>query len=299
MADHDSDLIKPFVVEYNGKDANRHALRADLFAQSVEGAAKYYNAVAHYCALGYVPTGRSRRQFQCYTEPTEPGSLRQILFIAGQQGLFTGLYTDSISFLFGLLVDGIKQYWSRPTDVEAIVDTLTKAYSERAGSDADLMRLLIMQAGQNNMDTAAISRHLIDRLPILGEQTRTFGVKLVAPIGFSCDSISQLAGTPAQSDITEADAEAIRGGPKTEVGEMKTYRLNQITEVDRETGHCVVDIEGVGGRVIGKITDPALKTPGNAYTTALNDQTSFSVQAKAVTKNGAIHRLFISDTVGN
>ncbi len=77
---------------------------------------------------------------------------------------------------------------------------------------------------------------------------------------------------------------------------METFRVTRISEVDIRSGHCVIDVEGIEGHLIGKIMDPVLKIPNNMYTSALNNHSEFTVKAKAVRKNGEIKRLYISDT---
>ena len=78
---------------------------------------------------------------------------------------------------------------------------------------------------------------------------------------------------------------------------MAEFKINKISEVDIRTGHCIVDIEGIGEQLPGKITDPVLGTPNNVYTRALNRHEGFTVQAKGVRKNGEIKRLYISNSV--
>lgn len=76
---------------------------------------------------------------------------------------------------------------------------------------------------------------------------------------------------------------------------MQTYQVTRVRAVNVDTGHCIIDVEGVGERITGKITDPALDVPNNVYTTALNSQGPCVVQAKAVRKEGEIKRLYISN----
>jgi hypothetical protein len=80
-----------------------------------------------------------------------------------------------------------------------------------------------------------------------------------------------------------------------EVDPVQTYQVSRMREVNVDTGHCIMDIEGVGERIPGKITDPALEVPNNVYTRALNSQQPCFVEAKAVRKTGEIRRLYISN----
>ena len=79
---------------------------------------------------------------------------------------------------------------------------------------------------------------------------------------------------------------------------METFRVTKISEIDIRSGHCVIDVEGSEGHLIGKIMDPGLKIANNIYTSALNNHSAFTVKAKVVRKNGEIKRLYISDADG-
>lgn len=105
----------------------------------------------------------------------------------------------------------------------------------------------------------------------------------------------QFKDTEVESQILEADAEVIRGDSAMEVGPVETYRVNRVREVNVDTGHCILDVDGVGAGLPGKITDPALEIPNNVYTTALNTQEPCLIEAKAIRRAGQIRRLYVSN----
>ena len=76
---------------------------------------------------------------------------------------------------------------------------------------------------------------------------------------------------------------------------MQNFNCKRITEINTETGHCILTVEGFDKQVRGKINDPVLSTPNVVYTRALNDRTPLQISAKPVKKDGQIYRLFISD----
>lgn len=292
------ELVEPFLVTYGGRDADRHVVRADLLGQSIVGAAGLYTSVAHYCVFGFVPRGKYKKQLAVYARATQPGSVEQWMFVgpvlAGEYAIHAHLYNKAIGFLFSKVVDTIKGIWTRPSEVKVVVDRLAQTIDEQARINADLQGQLIAGLVRSNDGLTSLHSKLIDTLPELARRTRHHGVNLVQPIGVSCGHIVQFAGSPLASTINEPEAEVIRGEGEMEVDNVADYRVNRIKEINLATGHCIVDVAGIG-EVIGTITDPVLQTPDNIYTRSLNHHTGCSVKAKAVRKAGSISKLFISD----
>lgn len=292
------ELIAPFLVEYSGRDTDRHIIQADLFGKSVVGGARLYTAVAHYCMFGFVPEGKYKRDVTVFAEPAKAASFDQwfhlLPVIGGQYALAANFYNEAFSYLFGKVCDSLKHLWTRQSEVQAVVEALTKALMAQAEINADLQTVLANGLIRANDNATTIQSKLIETLPALASATRPHAANFVVPIGVTCTTISQFKGTTLESTITEHDARVIRGKGATQVRDAEAYRVKKIKEIDVETGHCIVDVEGIG-RVVGEITDPALKTADNIYTSALDEQLGCNVIAKAVTINGIIDKLVISD----
>ena len=293
------ELVSPFEVTYDGRDAKRHTLEGSALGVSVVGSAKFYTAIAHFCMHGVVPRGRYRRSFAAYAKPATDGSWRQLWYIApliaGEYAIHIKLYNEAISFMFAKMTDSVKQLWTKPNESEAIVDKFIAAMQQESQMNKEIheQQLAVIADGQREM--AGIAKKLIDVLPALASATRNHGVDIVKPVGFTCSEITQFSNAPAlATTITEPDADVIRAGEAAEVDAVATYKLNRIRELNLNTGHCVVDVEGVG-ELTGRITDPVLETPNNIYTRRMNDQGVIAVEAKAVKKNGEIQKLYISD----
>lgn len=290
------EIVRPFLVKYDGKDASRHILHTDTFGESLLGAARLYTAITHFCVFGYVPKPRSRyrKELACYAQQTGPGSVDQWLFIApaiaGEYAIHARLYNEAISYIFGKVCDGIKDAWTRPGEIQSVVERLAAAFEEQARLNAEVQGQLAGGLVRANDNLASVQAKLIETLPMLAEATRSHGVRFVTPIGRNCDTIAQFAEMPLESKITEPEAEVIRGGGGMEVDQVKTFNVNRIKEIN-----VIMDVDGVDGDVRGKITDPALQVPDNVYTRSLNDQAGCTVEAKAVRRNGAIERLYISN----
>lgn len=293
------ELVRLFEVTYDGGDAKSRIMEGHSLGQSISGSAQLYSAVAHFCASGVVPRRRYRREFAAYARPSAGGSWRQYWFvaplIAGEYAIHVKLYNEAISYMFARVTDAVKQIWTRPSEREAAVDKVLEAMKEQGQRDKEIQEQLIAGLVKGQSDMSALAMKLADTLPALASATRTHGIDIVKPVGFTCTEIRQFSSTPAlESKITEAEALVIRGGEAMEVDNVATYKLNRIRELNLDTGHCVVDIDGVGA-VPGRITDPVLETPNNVYTRRMNDQGIVSVEGKAVRKNGEIQKLFISD----
>ncbi len=297
-----SDLVSTFSVKYDGRDADAGTLRAEFFGESIIGASKLYTAVSHYSTFGFVPRGRYRKSFACYVRPAAPGSVEQLLFIAalaGEYGIHSKIYNEATSYIFKSIIDSLKSLWTRPRETDQVVEQLTDRFTEKARTDNDVSQLLANGMVKSNTELISVLRSFfIDTLPQLADTTRPHAKKFVQPVGETCSRIVQFPETSFESLITESDAEVIRGDAAMEVDPMAEFKVNRISEIDIRTGHCVVDVEGIGVQLKGKITDPVLETPNNVYTSALNSHAGFKIRAKAVRKDGEIKRLYISDSVG-
>ena len=113
------------------------------------------------------------------------------------------------------------------------------------------------------------------------------------PVGRSVRQMI-VGGTGQGTLIDEPSAEVLRSTVEMEVGDTAMYEV-EIEGVFKTNGACRVRLLDGGRVVAGKITDPALDTPGNKYTAALNEGAVLRVTAKPTLKDGELHRLFISD----
>lgn len=296
------EVIQPFALTYIGNDADRHELNAQSLGISLIGAAKLYNAVAHYCAFGYVPHGNYKKEFQCYAKIPKDGSYEYFLYIAAiaqEYNLYGEFSKEAMGFVFANVIDALKGHWTKPGETGKVVEHLTNALIEQSKDRKDVEIVLANGIIHANDNMASLHGKLIDTLPQLADATRPSAKELVTPVGNTCKKIEQFSNTSLVVPISEPEAEVIRGDEDYEVDEMQNFNCNRITEVDIENGHCKLDIEGLDHMVIGKIDDPIIHTPNNIYTRALNEQKPFTITAKPVKKQGIIHRLYISDAKEN
>lgn len=293
-----TEITQPFLLRYEGKDTDRHEIDAQSVGVSIVGAAKFYNAIAHFCVFGEVPRGNYRKEFRCIAKVPTEGSWDWMLVlatVAQEYNLNHEVYKEATGFLLSQVVGAIKKIWTRSSETQAVVELLTETLKHQADRNHDVQTLLINGLIKSNSDWASLSGKLIDKLPDLAASTRNSGRQMVAPIGTTCREIKQFAKTTGEVVITEPEAVVIRGGDEMEVEEMQTFRCERITEANVENGHCILKVEGLEPLVTGKIDDPAIRIPNNIYTRALNNQTSFQFKAKPVKRRGEIYRMYISD----
>lgn len=119
--------------------------------------------------------------------------------------------------------------------------------------------------------------------------------RAITPVGRSCTEMKHFAGSENEFSVSWPDAEAIRSKDDLEVDDMKDYECERISELNTKTGHCHLHLAGEKSHIIGKINDPVLQEPNNIYSRSLNEHTGFRFKAKAVLKDGEIHRLHVSD----
>jgi hypothetical protein len=292
-------IVEPFVVRYQGRDADRHVLDAIALGRSLDGAGHVYSAVAHFCFFGDVPGRRYARRFACYAQSSRPGSLDQFLYIApiyGHYQLHAQIYNKAFSWLFGHVTDAVKKIWTKPNEATKMLEELTALMKTQSGDHKEVVQQFIAALSRSNTQLVDLHSQLLNKLPDLADATRPAAKNFVEPVGKSCRSITAFPDSPLEYQLGEAEAQAIKAGPASEVQDMATYNIERISGINVDTGSCQVDLAGGVGRVRGRITDPALTIPGNPYTEALNNQNRLTVEAKAVLRNGELHSLFISNT---
>ena len=288
-----SAIVRPFLVRYEGRDADNGILESTSLSESIAGASGLYNAVAHYCVFGTIPRGRYRKRLTCYARAAQPGSWDQaweIITNAAEVSAALGLTDPVVGYAFERVVDYMKMMWVSPRRSSSIA----KEGADGLGSGINIF----IQAPSTlnlNVDNGK-AQYLQNSLPILAQETRHHGKKLVSPVGKSCDRIIQFPNSMSSS-ISDLEAQIIRRIQGEKLEEMQEYFVNRINGIDLKSGRCDLEvvIEDNTVSVLGKITDPSLQTPNNVYTKAVNDHSGCLVQAKAVRIDGELKRLYISD----
>lgn len=292
------EVVSPFKLKYDGMDTKNHIIEAQQYGQSIIGASKLYSSVAHYCVSGNVPKGNYRKEFACYATIPTPGSWDVILFVssvATQYQLFPELIKHSLSFFVFKVVRMLKMMLTGEVERDKAVEMLIDALKENAEKDAEFKAQMLAGILGNCKSLENLHAQLIETLPELVNSTERHTKNLVAPIGKSCKILTSLHDTPHSFVIDEADADVIRSPKNLEVKDMAEFKCERIRELDLNTGHCQLVVEGIDGMVKGKISDPVIEKSSNIYSQSLDTQKPFYFMAKSIEKNGEIVKLHISD----
>jgi hypothetical protein len=292
-------LIQPFLLTFEGGDADYHSLDAHAVGESILGASKLYTGIAHYVAFGIVPRGNYRRSFRCYSKPATAASWDQLFYVApilGAYSLHAALYNEAIGFLFGKVANTVLSVWKRPGETAVAVEKLAETITQMSADNRAIVQQMTQGLVTQHTQLACLHENLLATLPIVAGALRPAGRELVAPVGPSCRTMKQFADSPTLVEIvTEAEADVIRGDEDTEVDDMKQFRILRVSEINLRTGHCILEVDGFPLPVPGTITDPALKQPKNLYTNALHTHTGLMVDAKPVRKGAETKRLYVSN----
>lgn len=291
-------IVTPFSVTYDGNDAEQNVINAQSLGESIIGASKLYTAVTHFCMFGNIPRGNYKKEFNCYAKPPIEGSYEYLMLLAAlsnEWAMHQDIYKEGLKYLFPRIIDSIKKIWLKPGDTEKVTEMFVELMKEQSRNNASLNTVLANGLIKANDNLASLHGKLIDTLPQIAESTRSHGRMLVTPVGNTCTSLSQFSKTDQEIIITEPEAEVIKGGQDMEVDEVQKFSCKRIREVNEINGHCILELEGFDGLIVGKIGDPLLQSPNNVYTKSLNNHAAFTISAKPVKRNGTLHKLYISD----
>ena len=283
-----------FLLKYEGGDADQHVIDAVQYGNSLYGTGRLYISVTHFCVHGEVLKPSQRTDIKCYASEGHAGCFETGIIVAAsvaQMPLFADVYKPWIDWLTGKITEYIKDRLTGRGSMDKLVD----AIAEQAKSNNELNHILVNGLLASNSDMADVTKVLVAKLPDLVDANTRNMKRVVAPIGRSCIEMKHFANTDNEFKISEPEADAIRSKADLEVDDMKDYKCDLISELNTKTGHCHLHLEGEERHIIGKINDPALQAPNNIYSKSLNAQSGFSLTAKAVLKEGLIHRLYVSD----
>ena len=280
-------LFRGIPVKYSGLYTDDHLIDLQDFGISLQGLAKLSNSVVDFYLHGRIAKSSQLYQVRLFAKPPADGSLLIdiiALLQSGQLPLYMPVLCDLAEHFIPPLVKAIiAKTLKRPDMVEKTVDGLLELAHRHAEFSHDVH--------QGHMrDKAWLQSHI----DTLASRNRAPLRQAVKPIGTTCRQIEfGKSDDSAHALITEAEASALASPDNLKVEDMREYRV-VFEGVDTTNGSCKVKFDD-SSVVPGKITDPALQNPLNVYTHSLDTQKPITISAKAVTKDGAIVRLFISD----
>lgn len=282
-------------VKYDGLDAERHLLDSAQYARSVEGSARLYKLVSHYCLYGEVLSGRKASDIRCFSAPPREGSFESTLVIltalTHQYPAFNDIYKKAFDWLVAKVMGHVKDALSGGSNVKELVEVVR----EQAKSSSELNMLLANGLIKSNDNLSELHEKLVMTMPALIEAAKAPMRAALTPLGKSCDKITQFSGSQHPIRIEEPEALAIRSDGGVVVGEAGEYLVTRIYSLSVDSGVCRVSLEGFVGIFHGKINDVSLSFPNNEYTRAMDSHSQLKVRGKPVFKDGELHRLFITE----
>jgi hypothetical protein len=280
-------VFSPIALAYRGLDADVHTLDAVQAGKSVAGTAKLYNSVIHFYFHGTIPAKNYQPSIRTYVGAPKGGSLTYI-------------------FVSAVLYDQLMAYPAILCELADVIvpKFLSAIFAKRTKRTADMDKALdiIQEQSRQHHELAqtALKGFLMDRQQLhavidrLTSGNRTAMAEMAAPVGTTCRTISHFDHTKTPEVVDEPMADVMRSKEDLEVG-AQTELLGILVGVDTITGACRVELPESGIVARGKITDPALRTPHNVYTMALDNRDAVVLTAKPIMKDGELAKLFISD----
>jgi hypothetical protein len=256
------------------------------FGRSVSGVSRVGNHIYHLLLFGEIDAP-SKQQVKLFVLPSKKnGLLQEFLAVmnSGAMPLFTPVLMKVgkafVEKTFDAVIKNVLNKKSETSEaIEAIRD-ITNQHEE-----------FVRQVHSGHMRDKA---WLQDMVSMLANQNRAPIREIPEPVGRSVRQMQIGTSATTGTIIDEPAAEVLRSRDPMTVGDTKQYTV-EVDGVFKSNGACRLRIVGEDRVVSGKITDPALETPGNVYTTALNEGAALRVTAKPTLKSGVLHTLFVSD----
>lgn len=287
-------LLPPFQLAYRGNDAEKHQLDAVQAGKSIAGTARLYNSVLHFSFLGQIPARNYRPYIRTHTQAPTAGCLELTLIAAtlyDQFNAYPVIVQKAVEFVFPKI---LKAIFASRTKQSAEMMKALEIIHDQSKQNSVIVTQSINLAQTAIGAIAADKAKLYDLVQRLTDNNRAAMSEMVAPIGYSCKTLTHFDKTPMAQVIDEPLAEAMRSQEELEVGTQAIFK-GIILGVDKVTGTCRVKLAESGHEIRGKITDPALKSTHNVYTAALDTAHQVSLTAKPILRNGELLKLFISD----
>lgn len=276
--DSEPTIFDPVLIRYDGLDATRDEIELGALGESLRGLSRIIGVAANFAATQRFVQHKDALQVRVIARPPEAHCFELVAWVrwAAENPLIS-------------------------TVVGGLLATLVTYIFKRAAGQKEEMRHLreslevaIRELGTR--DTAVVGR-LLETVDKMADALRPAARQAVTPVGETAGTLT--IGDPSKGPaavIGRAERDAIMAPDEVEVEPEKDFTVI-IKELDTDTGGCrVVFPDDADQRYRGEITDPLVLKPNNPYALALASQRPIIVRAKAVTKDGALERLFISDS---
>lgn len=268
------------IIRFDGLDADDHVIDLSLLADSLKGFSRIIAVAGNFAATEKFIQHKDAMAVRVVAKPPE-----------------------AHCFEVSALLQWVSQNALAATFVGGIAVTLVSYIFRRlAGDKAEMKELraaletAIKENG--NRDQRVIDR-LLDTVDRLADTLRPAAKQALSPIGKSAATVSvfEKGQRATAKPFGAAEKDAIESEAETEVLDETVYSVT-FHEMNMDNVSCKVSLsDDDEGRINAIITDPVATLPNNAYATAFASRSSITVKAKATVQDGAISKLFISDTV--
>ncbi|TWA76880.1 hypothetical protein FBZ83_11721 [Azospirillum brasilense] len=269
---------EPIVVRFDGLDADRHEIELSALGESLKGISRVVGVAANFAATDKFVQHKDALSVRVITRAPEAKCFEVMVWVkwAAEQPLISGTLATLLATLITYIIARAARQREEMRQLRGALETAIKELGHR--------------------DQPVVDR-LLTTIDKMAEALKPAVKQAVAPVGETAGrlSIGDAAGRQV-AVVGPAEKQAIMADEPIEVTDEQTYHV-LITELDMETGGCKVALaDEPEARYAGKITDPAFSIPNNPYALAMAARQPISVKGKATIKDGAIDRLFISDT---
>lgn len=277
---------EPFLLSYDGRDADQHTADALYIGQSIQGTARLYNSIIGWHFHGRILTP-ALQDIRVHVGPPKDGSLLYMIYLMmvhGKMAVYPEVFFELAQFLLPAFV---KALIAKRSGQEKVVEKMADAMLEMYQRHDEF-------AKQVHSDHVRTQDKLLGVIEALADANRRPLADMSAPVGRTVKQVEHFKNLPQPVVVDEPIAEALRAPEGAVVGELEKY-AGKLVAVDTVTGACKLLLNDSTKPIKGKITDPALSLPENVYTHALDTQSHVTVTAKPVSKNGKVSTLYVSD----
>jgi hypothetical protein len=270
------------LIRYDGLDADRHEIELNALSESLAGLSQIIGVTGNFAATERYVRHRDALAVRIVVQPPKAHCFEIMAWV--KWGAEQPLISATLATLTaGLITYVVSRAFKQRQEMKYLKESLETAIRELG-----------------HRDQPVIDR-LLDTIDKMADALKPSVRKAVRPVGETAETMTVGSSTHRDDQklsvtISRAERDAILAEAETELTSEQTYHVI-ITEVDIETGACKVSLDPTDdARYTGKITDPALSVPMNAYVMALAQKKTLSVRAKALLRSGEIERLYISNT---
>lgn len=278
-------VFDPIEIRYTGLFADAHLVDALEFGRSVAGVGRVGNSLCHLLFFGEVARPKSHK-VRFYVRPSkENGLLQEIVAVMnnGSMPMFAPILTVVAKTFIEKAFDAtIKAALNRKSDTALAIEKLHDLAVKHAEFSS--------QVHTGQMQDKAWLQGMVETVVA---QNRSSLRELPAPVGHSVRQM-QIGAPTVGPFVDEAAAEVLRARDPMALGDISSYVVT-VEGVFKTNGACRLKILGTGKIVSGKIVDPALHTPSNVYTTALDQGVALRITAKPTLKADELSTLYVMD----